>query len=206
MLRPLYRSQRLLRDSNLTLLRWHLPPVSSPTGRILLYSTNMAQPTPAHPVASSSQNIQISALESPHADVTKAAASSGAPEKPKKKDKKAELASQYPLEVRRLFLCARSGADPARRFAQLQPPPEFFEHRIKMWDQLKSEHVEFLKGALCAILGWAVANSRWCAVQPNRVRISRLPCLTAQSARERAGTRLQWTSRKRSPRALLTGL
>ena len=29
---------------------------------------------------------------------------------------------------------------------QLQPPPEFFDHRIKMFDQLKAEYDEFAKG------------------------------------------------------------
>ncbi|KAI0037080.1 tars protein [Vararia minispora EC-137] len=84
----------------------------------------MAQPTPVHPVATSSHQVQIPALESQHADTTEAAVN-GPQKKDKKKDKKVEAASQYPLE--------------------LQPPPGYFDHRIKMWDQLKGEYDAFVK-------------------------------------------------------------
>ncbi|KAH7910912.1 hypothetical protein BJ138DRAFT_1126481 [Hygrophoropsis aurantiaca] len=69
------------------------------------------------PVASSSQPVQISALEAPHAGDTK---------KPKeKKDKAAASGSVYPLE--------------------LQPPPDFIDHRIKIFEELQAEYNEFVK-------------------------------------------------------------
>ncbi|KAG1752134.1 hypothetical protein EDB19DRAFT_1893055 [Suillus lakei] len=71
----------------------------------------------ATPVASSSQPVQIPALDGPHPGNTK---------KPKeKKDKAAAAASQYPLE--------------------LQPPPGFFDHRIKLFEELHAKHIEFVK-------------------------------------------------------------
>ncbi|KAG6334163.1 hypothetical protein ID866_4929 [Astraeus odoratus] len=73
----------------------------------------------ATPVASSSQPAQIPALQATHASDTK---------KPKeKKDKAAAAASQYPLE--------------------LQPRPDYMEHRIKMFEQLQIEYEEYVKGA-----------------------------------------------------------
>ncbi|KIJ63654.1 hypothetical protein HYDPIDRAFT_175966 [Hydnomerulius pinastri MD-312] len=69
------------------------------------------------PVASSSQPVQIPALQGPHA---------GDAKKPKdKKDKAAAAASQYPLE--------------------LQPPPAYIDQRIKLFEQLQAEHSDFVK-------------------------------------------------------------
>jgi threonyl-tRNA synthetase len=31
-------------------------------------------------------------------------------------------------------------------YSQLQPPPEFFDHRIKMFDELKAEYDAFVAG------------------------------------------------------------
>ncbi|KAG2108456.1 uncharacterized protein F5147DRAFT_745755 [Suillus discolor] len=71
----------------------------------------------ATPIASSSQPAQIPALDGPHA---------GNAKKPKeKKDKMAAAASQYPLE--------------------LQPLPGFFDHRIKMFEELHAKYKEFVK-------------------------------------------------------------
>ncbi|KAG1802062.1 uncharacterized protein HD556DRAFT_1429705 [Suillus plorans] len=71
----------------------------------------------ATPIASSSQPAQIPALDGPHA---------GNAKKPKeKKDKTAAAASQYPLE--------------------LQPLPGFFDHRIKMFEELYAKYNEFVK-------------------------------------------------------------
>ncbi|THH20468.1 hypothetical protein EW146_g914 [Bondarzewia mesenterica] len=80
----------------------------------------MTQPVVTQPVASSSHPAQISALESPHAD-----SANGNPPKKHKDKKKADAASQHPLE--------------------LQPLPEFFDHRIKIFEKLKTEHDEFIK-------------------------------------------------------------
>lgn len=71
----------------------------------------------ATPIASSSQPAQIPALDGPHA---------GHAKKPKeKKDKVAAAASQYQLE--------------------LQPPPAFFDHRIKLFEELHAKYNEFVK-------------------------------------------------------------
>ncbi|KAJ3500569.1 hypothetical protein NMY22_g19218 [Coprinellus aureogranulatus] len=71
------------------------------------------------PVASSSHPVQIPALDSVHAG--------DAPKKGGKDKKKAAAAtaSGHPLE--------------------LDPKPEFFDHRIKMFEQLKTEYDEWVK-------------------------------------------------------------
>ncbi|KAH7882947.1 hypothetical protein F5I97DRAFT_1938851 [Phlebopus sp. FC_14] len=71
----------------------------------------------AHPVASSSHPVQISALANPHAGDVK---------KPKeKKDKAATVAAQHPLE--------------------LQPPPAYIDQRIKLFEKLQSEYIAYTK-------------------------------------------------------------
>jgi len=73
-----------------------------------------------HPVESSQQTVQIPALDAHHAPIAQTEGAS----KPKK-EKKAATASAYPLEV--------------------SPPPEFFSHRIEMFDRLKAEYDEHVK-------------------------------------------------------------
>ncbi|KAK7683774.1 threonyl-tRNA synthetase [Cerrena zonata] len=68
------------------------------------------------PVASTSQPEQPSALQAPHAQNAK---------KPKEKKAKAAATSEHPLE--------------------LQPRPEYFDHRIKMFEELKVEYDEWVK-------------------------------------------------------------
>ncbi|KAF8065195.1 hypothetical protein FPV67DRAFT_1501757 [Lyophyllum atratum] len=75
----------------------------------------------AHPVASSSQPAQIPALETPHAVI----GNEKKPKETKEKKSKGVEGTNYPLE--------------------LQPKPDFFDHRIKMFDQLKAEYDEFVK-------------------------------------------------------------
>ncbi|KAI0058375.1 threonyl-tRNA synthetase [Artomyces pyxidatus] len=73
-----------------------------------------------HPVASTSHPAQLPALDSAHAAI----GSEG--KKPKEKKGKADAnASQFPLE--------------------LQPRPDFFDHRIKIFEKLKGEYDEFVK-------------------------------------------------------------
>ncbi|EKM56703.1 uncharacterized protein PHACADRAFT_194288 [Phanerochaete carnosa HHB-10118-sp] len=69
------------------------------------------------PVTSSSQPAQLPALNAPHAGQEKKAK--------EKKAAKHAATSEHPLE--------------------LQPPPEFFEHRIKLFEKLKAEYDERLK-------------------------------------------------------------
>ncbi|TFY59012.1 hypothetical protein EVJ58_g6049 [Rhodofomes roseus] len=73
----------------------------------------------AQPVASTSQPAQLPALEGPHLGQNEG-------KKPKDKKEKAAAAGGQPLE--------------------LNPRPAYFDHRIKMFDQLKSEHDEWVKG------------------------------------------------------------
>ncbi|KAI0317987.1 hypothetical protein OF83DRAFT_1118571 [Amylostereum chailletii] len=103
-------------------LRSHLrqsrpPPRWHPT-HILSRSCSSAM---AHPVASSSQPVQIPALESEHAKT--ALTDPAGTKKPKDKKPKPDAGFQYPLE--------------------LQPRPDFFDHRIKMFEQLKAEQDAF---------------------------------------------------------------
>ncbi|KAG6816548.1 hypothetical protein H0H87_005254 [Tephrocybe sp. NHM501043] len=71
-----------------------------------------------HPVASSSHPVQIPALESPHAEISNG-------KKPKDKKSKVADGTSHPLE--------------------LQPRPEFFDHRIKIFQELKAEQDAFIK-------------------------------------------------------------
>ena len=86
----------------------------------------------AAPVASTSQPAQIPALESQHKD--------SAPKKAK--DKKAKDAtSAFPLEV-------HTSAFPVKallNIIQLNPKPEYFDHRLKIFEKLKAEHDEWVK-------------------------------------------------------------
>ncbi|KAI0826196.1 threonyl-tRNA synthetase [Irpex lacteus] len=67
------------------------------------------------PVSSTAEPAQLPALKGPHAG----------DKKPKEKKAKQAAASEFPLE--------------------LQPPPEFFDHRIKIFDKLKAEYDEWVK-------------------------------------------------------------
>ncbi|KAF5325351.1 hypothetical protein D9619_009617 [Psilocybe cf. subviscida] len=76
-----------------------------------------------HPVSSSAHNVEIPALNSPHAATTDN--KDAAEKKPKEKKPKVQTATGgHPLE--------------------LQPPPEFIDHRIKIFDQLKAEYDAFV--------------------------------------------------------------
>ncbi|KZT63487.1 tars protein [Daedalea quercina L-15889] len=72
----------------------------------------------AQPVASTSHPAQLPALEGPHLGQNEG-------KKPKEKKEKATAPTGQPLE--------------------LDPRPEYFDHRIKMFDQLKTEYDEWVK-------------------------------------------------------------
>ncbi|EJC99577.1 threonyl-tRNA synthetase [Fomitiporia mediterranea MF3/22] len=76
-----------------------------------------------HPVSSSAHPVQLPALQNKHAEV----GSNGANGVKKAKDKKAkpQFDAQHPLEM--------------------QPPPEYIDHRIKIFDELKAEYDKFVK-------------------------------------------------------------
>jgi hypothetical protein len=94
----------------------------------------------AHPVASSG-SLQIPALESQHTD----AVSNIEPKSKKEKKSKTVPASQFPLEVRcHATVIACYLADYSSH--QLQPPPGFFDHRVKIFEDLRAEYDTFLQG------------------------------------------------------------
>jgi hypothetical protein len=111
----------------------HLPP-HLPIRSLCSHSSSMA-----HPVASSG-SLQIPALESQHTD----AVSNKEPKSQKEKKSKTVPASQFPLEVRchaiviSYYLTHYSH--------QLQPPPDFLDHRVKIFEDLKAEYDTFVQG------------------------------------------------------------
>ena len=94
----------------------------------------------AHPVVSSGA-VQIPALVSQHTDIV-----SGKEPKPQKEKKpKTAPASQFPLEVCHYSTIIAWGV--THTFSlQLQPPPDFFGHRIKVFEELKAEYDAFVQG------------------------------------------------------------
>jgi len=92
----------------------------------------------AHPIASSSHPAQIPALDSPHASSDPAAKKSKDSKKPK------VAPTGHPLEVRLEhcwnFFHLTTNLD------QLQPAPEFFDHRLKIFNELKAEYDTFVAG------------------------------------------------------------
>jgi hypothetical protein len=94
----------------------------------------------SHSVASSGP-VQIPALVGQHTDVV-----SGKELKPPKEKKpKAAPVSQFPLEVRRHSTIISSMHD-SYVSHQLQPPPDFFDHRVKIFEELKAEYDAFVQG------------------------------------------------------------
>jgi hypothetical protein len=93
----------------------------------------------AHPVTSSG-SVQIPALGSQHTD----AVSNKEPKSQKEKKPKTVSASQFPLEVRchaTVIACYLTHYS-----HQLQPPPGFFDHRVKIFEDLKAEYDAFVQG------------------------------------------------------------
>ncbi|KAL1670281.1 hypothetical protein GGF50DRAFT_94427 [Schizophyllum commune] len=109
----------LLKRVLLTRSRIPLAPSLRVVGPRRKFGTSCTRMEPK-PVASTSQPA-TTALDAPHAEPTV-----NKPKQPQQKKAKAQAnEAQHPLE--------------------LQPPPEFFDHRIKMYDQLKAEYDEFVK-------------------------------------------------------------
>ncbi len=112
----------------------HLSP-HLPIRSLCLRSSSMA-----HPVASSG-SFQIPTLESQHTD----AVSNKEPKSRKEKKSKTVPTSQFPLEVRchaTVIACYLTHYS----FHQLQPPPGFFDHRVKIFEDLKAEYDAFVQG------------------------------------------------------------
>lgn len=93
----------------------------------------------AQPVASSG-SLQIP-VESQHTD----AVSNKQPKSQKEKKSKMVPASQYHLEVRRhaiVTTCCLTHYSSHQR----QPPPSFFDHRVKIFEDLRVEYDAFVQG------------------------------------------------------------
>lgn len=93
----------------------------------------------SHSVASSGP-VQTPALVEQHTDVV-----SGKLKPQKEKKPKAAPVSQFPLEVCRhsTIISSMHGSYVSR---QLQPPPDFFDHRVKIFEELKAEYDAFVQG------------------------------------------------------------
>lgn len=112
---------------------------------------HMSTASPIHPVETSQQRSET-ALDKPHADINITKKAETPKRKEEKKEKKPKEKEQpgsiYPLEVRRfnppLSKLGLMLGD--SRFLQLNPKPEFFDHRIQMFEQLKAEYDGWVKG------------------------------------------------------------
>lgn len=92
-------------------------------------------------VASSSQPSQPPPQNGPHAGPGEG----NKQQLKEKKDKAQSAASQYPLEVR-----PRRSTIPTTMLTdvnlQLQPPPEYIDQRIQLFEKLRAEYDEFVRG------------------------------------------------------------
>ena len=107
-----------------------------PIRSLYSYSSSMA-----HPVASSG-SPQIPALEGRHTETV----SNKEPKSQKEKKSKTVPASQSPLEVRchaAVIACYLT-----HNSHQIQPPPSFFNHRVKIFEDLREEYDASVQGLL----------------------------------------------------------
>jgi hypothetical protein len=93
-----------------------------------------------HPVVSSGPH-QIPVLLSQHTDTV----SNKEPKVQKEKKSKTVPASQFPLEV--CFHGHVTACCLTHHFShQLQPAPDFFDHRVKIFEDLRAEYEAFVQG------------------------------------------------------------
>lgn len=123
------------------------PPLSLP----FCSARHMSTVSPTHPVETSQQRSET-ALDKPHADTDITA--NGSTRKVKEKKPKEQPGSAYPLEVRRFNPplskpCLILGDS---RFLQLSPKPEYFDHRVQMFEQLQAEYGAWVKGKLIRVV------------------------------------------------------
>lgn len=132
--------RRFLAASHHTPIRYRPPPLLS-----LCHVSQMSTTSPIHPVETSQQRSET-ALDRPHADIN--ITKNGGTQKVKEKKPKEQPGSAYPLEVCPLDLFSHLNAADTydSRFLQLIPKPEFFDHRIQMFQQLKAEYDSWVKG------------------------------------------------------------
>lgn len=102
----------------------------------------MSTASPIHPVETS-QHRSESALDKPHADID--ITKNGGTQKVKEKKPKEQSGSAYPLEVHLLHFVLLSDHT-KHPSLQLNPKPPFFDHRIQMFEQLKTEYDAWVKG------------------------------------------------------------
>lgn len=109
--------RRFLIASHHAPIRYRPPP-----SLYLYHPRNMSTVSPTHPVETS-QHRSETALDKPHADID--ITKSGGTQKVKEKKLKEQPVPAYPLE--------------------LHPRAEFFDHRIQMFEQIKTEYEAWVK-------------------------------------------------------------
>jgi hypothetical protein len=141
------------------------PPLS-----LSLRSTrHMSTSSPIHPVETSQQRSGT-ALDKPHADID--ITENGGTQKAKDKKLKEQPGSIYPLEVR---LFNPSSFEPGltpddSRPSQLKPKPEYFDHRIQMFEHLKAEYDGWVKGKYTKVVRAIDLNPNACCSRPTATR------------------------------------
>ena len=146
-----------------------------------------------HPVVSSGPH-QIPALLSQHTETV----SNKEPKVQKEKKSKTVPVSQFPLEV--CFHGPVTACCLTHHFSyQLQPAPDFFDHRVKIFEDLRAEYDAFVQGWHMFFVHRSEAHD----FQHNRVRKLLSRCPMAPSARAQAGRPNRWMLRRIYPRAFL---
>lgn len=142
-----------------------------------------------HPVSSTAQPPKAAEGLEPvtaGASSTPTAAKEGKPkqDKPAKAKKEKGGGSSGPLE--------------------LNPPPGYFEERIKIFDEYKAKYQAEVAGKSSRVLCPVITELYELIIQPSHARPSRSRCQTAPRSRERHGRRrrCRWprTFRNRSPK------
>ena len=85
---------------------------------------------------------------------------------------------------------------------QLQPAPEFFDHRLKIFNELKAEYDAFVAG-ICRVIAYNTLYHAHTTVQLNPEKKSPSPCPMVLRGKQRVGKRVRWMSQKKCQRACL---
>ena len=81
---------------------------------------------------------------------------------------------------------------------QLQPSPEFFDHRLKIFNELKTEYDTWV--SCMFVLFWLRCCTYFLVLKRNQGKRSPLPCLMAQNGRAKVGKLVRWISPKKCQR------
>ena len=142
----------------------------------------------AHPTHSSAHPAQ----DSQHAPNTFAA---DAKKQQKKNSKTAVISSGYPLEVWKSHL---NPLDGWFQVVQLQPLPEFFDHRLNIFNELKSEYDAWV--SCMVVLFGTRFFPHFLVLKPNQEKRSLLPCLMGRNEMAKVGKLVLWRLPRRFPR------